>query len=356
MVLLNAKNPEITDNEGTQVKVAASASDTSIDVDNTGGFAANDYIVIGELGTETCEAVRVTAVTDTDTLAVTALVFAHSVDEPVRLSKFNQIRFYSSSDSFASSIADVNIHWDNPNKSTPYNDTSGSSTTTYKFSYYNSQTTTESDKSNEFSVPTYYCSIQDVADYLNLDINQDGEIKSHQVAGIISRVTEEVNSLTNSSFVTETISTSNYEYHDGKKSSDQVYFLENKPLLSISSLQITQSAESLGPDNATWTTLTEDDDFVADLDTSAIRLIDETIFPTEGKNTVRVAYTWGHSTVPEDIRLLATLLSVKHLMASGISRSVITGKDGGGGPNIEILNMEIDRLTSRYLFGGLRNT
>ena len=355
MVFLKAKNPEITDNERTQVRVAAAAAAVSIDVDNTQGFAANDFIVIGTLGTETCEAVRITAITDDDTLAVTATKFAHLVDEPVVKALFDQVRFYSSADSFAAAISTSNIEWDNPNRFTQYNDTSGTSSTTYKFSYYNSNSAVSSDLSLEFSVPTYYCSVQDVADYLNLDVDQVGEVKTHQVQKLISRATEEVDMLTGTSFTTQTITSSNYEYIDGGRTYVRNYFLKNKPIIAVSTLQITTSDESVGPTDATWTTLTENTNFVVYKETATIGLIDELNLPDQGKFRMRVAYTWGYATIPEEIRLLATLLVSRHLMYSGVARSAILGRDGTAGPNVNVLDAEIDRIVSRYRFGGIEN-
>jgi len=118
MVLLKLKNPNITDLERTQLTADASAAATSLSVDNTEGYAANNYIVVGELGTEGAEQVRITAITDDTTLAVTALVFAHSDNDPVLKTLFNQLRVYNNADGFGTSIATVNIDWNNPNGST----------------------------------------------------------------------------------------------------------------------------------------------------------------------------------------------------------------------------------------------
>src|SRR3990167_3574659 len=95
MVLLKAKNPEISDLERTQLSAAVAASGTSLTVDASEGFAVNDWIVVGEVGTEVAEAVRVTAVTNSTTLAVTAVTFAHVIDEPVVKTLYDQVRFYS---------------------------------------------------------------------------------------------------------------------------------------------------------------------------------------------------------------------------------------------------------------------
>lgn len=61
----------------SEVKVEISATDTSIDIDDTDGIVANDLVRL--LG-GTAENVRVSAVTDSDTLAVTACANGHLVD------------------------------------------------------------------------------------------------------------------------------------------------------------------------------------------------------------------------------------------------------------------------------------
>lgn len=355
MVLLKARNPSILDLERTEVRVAPSAGATSLDVDWTENFSANDYIVIGELGTETCEMVQVTAVTDKDTLAVTALVHAHIVDEPVHKTLFNQMRFYSDADSYATALTTKNIDWANPNHSTHYEDSAGTSSTKYKFSFYNSQTTTESDKSPEFEIPTYYCSLKDIEDFVATIINQDSEITPSQVISMIRASTREADILTGSSFKTNTISTSNYEYHDGKKDSDNFYYTKNRPIISVTTLQTTSSSESVGPTNASWTSLTENDDFTVDKETGMITIVDSTVIPAEGDNRLRVAYTWGHASVPDDIRYLTTLLVTKQLHKSGVSKSLLQGREGRF-QDLEFLQNEIDNIVSRYTFKTSINT
>src|SRR3990167_10509721 len=77
----------------SQVKTASIVGATSIDVDSTVGFTVNDFILIGTPGEEGCEITGITAITDSDTLAVTALSYAHSVDEPIYFIPYDQIEF-----------------------------------------------------------------------------------------------------------------------------------------------------------------------------------------------------------------------------------------------------------------------
>lgn len=346
MVLLKVKNPDISDNERTEVRTAASAAATSIDVDNTEGFSANDFVVVGTLGTENCEAVRITAVTDDDTLAVTALKFAHSVKEPVQKSLYDQAKFYSSADSFASAIATKNVDWQNPSKFTEYNDSAGTSSTTYKFTYYNSNSTTETDKSSEFSIPTYYCSADDVSDYLSIVLGVNEEIPTDEVVKAVRFATARVDELTETSFKSNTVTD---EYHSGKRvGAQQVYFAKNHPIISVTSFSTSGNDQTIGPTNATYDSLTENDDFVVDKTTSRLWILDPQKFPAEGPFRAKISYTWGRSSVPDNIKYLTVLLAVRHLAKSTSLRNMTMSRESND--NFEFINKEIDEIAKEYRF------
>jgi hypothetical protein len=69
---------------------------TSLVITNSDGFAKDDYLLLGNLGSETTEVVQVSAVTTaTHTLDLTsATKFAHSESTKVTIIKYNQVRFY----------------------------------------------------------------------------------------------------------------------------------------------------------------------------------------------------------------------------------------------------------------------
>ena len=91
--------PKIYMEEETYVATAISAAGTTLTVDNTNGFEANDYIVLGTLGDETTEIVQISTVDSDTQLTVSAVKFAHVVNASVRKTPFNQVRFYYSSTS-----------------------------------------------------------------------------------------------------------------------------------------------------------------------------------------------------------------------------------------------------------------
>ena len=197
--------------------------------------------------------------------------------------------------------------------------------------------------------------MNDVADYLNLDVSQEsGDLKPWQIAKVIRNVTKSIDSWTNTSFTSQVVSTSSYEYHDGKKSTDNIYFLDNKPVISVQSLQVSTSDETVGPGDATWNSLTEDSDFTVDKRAGAVTIPDVLNSPRKGDNRLRVAYTWGHGSVPDDVRRLAVLMSAKDLALSNLTRNAVT--DTEKSINFADLNREIDLIRRTYTFGGLFNS
>lgn len=91
--------PEKTGIE-TSLVAATSAGAIALTVLDTTGFAATDYIQVGETGHEKTEIVAVSGVTNATTLAVAATSFTHSEDEPIYLMRYNQVRIYGAATSY----------------------------------------------------------------------------------------------------------------------------------------------------------------------------------------------------------------------------------------------------------------
>jgi len=73
------------------------------------GFAANDYILLGEFGQETAEIVKISNVS-TNTLTVGATSFAHAESTKVTILKYNQVRFYHTADTTFSAGSPVTAY------------------------------------------------------------------------------------------------------------------------------------------------------------------------------------------------------------------------------------------------------
>lgn len=356
MVVLKAKNPNLEGLQRTFVRTAIAAAGTALSVTNTNGFAANDFVVIGSPKSETRELVQISSITDDDDMVVGAVNFAHAEDEPVNLSVYDQVRFQNGTTQTGtfSTVTTLDVQWDKQDDFTTHNFAGGSASEWFRYVFRNTQTSRQSQNSVAVQIPTFYCTVGDVAEYLNVVVGTDTPTQFRQVIKAIRFATSEVDNITNSSFKSISITTAAYEFHDGKKTSDDVYFLRNLPVISVESLEITTANPKIGVNDATWTSLTEDEDFYLDKPVGTVTIIDPLNIPAEGHNRVRVTYSHGHNFVPDDVRLLTTLVAVRHLSQSGVLKSLNEGREGDR--DLSDLNRHITDIAGRYQFGGLENT
>lgn len=146
-MLIPVFNPETDDLEKSYLANAYSAGVTSIEVKNNNRFTANDRIMIGKMGQEKTEIITVSAVNANGiTLTTGATVFSHSADDPVYVLRFDQVKFYraTSSGGTYSVISTQSLDVDNADLQTKYDDTAGTSSHYYKFTFYHSISTVES--------------------------------------------------------------------------------------------------------------------------------------------------------------------------------------------------------------------
>lgn len=148
-MIIQAFNPSTADLEQTFLTLPISAGATVLTVKNNHKFAANNRILLGDMGTETAEILTVDSVTGTDTITLSgATGFAHAIDTPVFIMQFDQVKFYRSTsgiDGSYSVIATVNFDVDNDEKKTYYDDVNGLTSYFYKISFYHSIALAESD-------------------------------------------------------------------------------------------------------------------------------------------------------------------------------------------------------------------
>ena len=147
-MILTLLNPETADLEKSYLNASYSTGITSVMVKNSDRFAADDRIMIGEMGQEKTEVVTVSAVaSDGQTLTIGATEFSHEADTPVYKLRFDQARFYRSTTTSTGTytlLATVNLDVDNANLSTLYDDDQGQTTYYYKMTVYHSISTLES--------------------------------------------------------------------------------------------------------------------------------------------------------------------------------------------------------------------
>ena len=136
-------------NEQSNLSTPSAVGDTSVIVQNAVGFSTNDYIILGTVGDETTEIAKIATISTNTLGLVAALKQPHSVDTTVANYPYNQFKVYSSTTQTGSYtlLNTIDILVDNP-LGTQYNDTTGTSTTWYEVSFYNSTTAVESSKSD----------------------------------------------------------------------------------------------------------------------------------------------------------------------------------------------------------------
>lgn len=198
-MLIPVFNSETTDLEKSYLTNPYSAATTSIVVKNADRFAINDRIMIGEMGLEATEVVTVSAVgADNQTLTIGATLYAHSADDPVYKLRFDQVRYYRSTDGVNYSIISTQaLDVDNADLQTFYDDTSGTAGSYYKFTFYHSVSTYESDFSDVIRGSGWR---RDQVGYLIDQVLQElGDvneihIKRSEIMGYINDVNDELTS------------------------------------------------------------------------------------------------------------------------------------------------------------------
>jgi len=145
-MIVRINHPDISGNEKTLLTASAVAGATTLTVQNIEGFSVGEYLVLGTLGDEQTELVRIhtaTAPTGSTITLNAATTFAHAINTPVTYMAFNQVAIYSSATKTGSyGIVDSATAIEVDQDYTEVSDSVGSSTTWYKTRYYNSSTTT----------------------------------------------------------------------------------------------------------------------------------------------------------------------------------------------------------------------
>lgn len=158
---LTLKLPDLSNRPQTFVSTdyTVSGSGTALTVKNTQGFAANDYIVLGKLGTEQAEIVQISSVTNSTAIVLTAAAkFNHAADSVVTYIPYNKFRVYRSTTGVGGSyvlLSEANMQVDAADLKNKYYDATATSPYSYKFSFYNSTSTVESSFSDEIPFTGY---------------------------------------------------------------------------------------------------------------------------------------------------------------------------------------------------------
>ena len=153
MQILVAPLEDIVLGEKTTLNTDEASGQSTLSVSNHQGLTTDDYIIIGEIGSETAELKKISS-TSTSSGAHTVTIdivtsFEHYNDESITKVRYNQRKFYRSSTEtgtyshLSAEGSPVTIQVDAP-EGTEFEDSSGTSTSWYKATYYNSTTSSES--------------------------------------------------------------------------------------------------------------------------------------------------------------------------------------------------------------------
>ena len=194
MNILCAPTENFLMGEKTFFSADETVGQTVLSVKNEQGFSVDDYIVLGKRGNEQAEIRQISSTsTASGVMTITislATSSAHYEDESIQKIRYNQRKFYrSTSESgtythLSAEGSPVNIEVDNP-EGTEFEDSSGSSTSWYKATYYNSTTLTETSIDDSVAVKAgdaeHYTSIYKIKNeagfannaFINSDIVSD---------------------------------------------------------------------------------------------------------------------------------------------------------------------------------------
>ncbi len=123
---------------------------TVLSVENAQGYAVDDFVVLGQVGKESAEVRLITAVaSDLTSITVVATDFKHLKGATITLLRYNKRKFYRSTSEtgtfshLSSEGSPVDIEVDKP-EGTEFEDSSGTTSSWYKATYFNSQAGNES--------------------------------------------------------------------------------------------------------------------------------------------------------------------------------------------------------------------
>ena len=138
-MVIRIQHPDITGNEKTLLTASAVAGATTLTVQNIEGFSVNNYLVLGTLGDEGTELVRVSSGTPPATSIITlasAITFNHAINTPVTYIPFSQVALYKATTKdgqydIVGTVVDLEVDQDY----TEIDDSAGTTTSWYRTRY-----------------------------------------------------------------------------------------------------------------------------------------------------------------------------------------------------------------------------
>jgi hypothetical protein len=145
------------DLEKSYLTSAASAGALALVVADNGGLSVNDWLRVGQVGSDTCELTKVNAAVSRGTaLTVTALKFSHDPSEPVEHVLFDQLKIYGNTTNTTVGATLIGTIDQTPNQDFTEYENTGAEFAYYFVLEHNSDTAVDSDAYSDGVTATGY--------------------------------------------------------------------------------------------------------------------------------------------------------------------------------------------------------
>jgi hypothetical protein len=174
-----------------------------------------------------------------------------------------------------------------------------------------------------------------VADYFYADIPDS------EMVQFINEAEKDLENMTGRSFNVQTTSDEYQDVGDEQK----VFYTKNYPVINLTASHNVNSVV----DSPSWTTSVEGlgNDYLMDTNDKLIgklEYIDNC--PYEGLKKLKLNYTYGYSTIPDDVKELATLLTLRKMINSAVYKAIFKGRDAFSPARLDEIEVRIIQLTN----------
>lgn len=203
-----------------------------------------------------------------------------------------------------------------------------------------------------------YFTGQEFLDFYSLkstDVDLENGVNMVQLTRIGQQVEQEIDSLTNTKF--DNNNGSYYspsaieggespEYHDVRYSAQQLFFAKFIPIQTLTTFEKNNNAPGQTPD---WETLTEaNNDIGIDKATGRIKIIDTGELSEVGSRQVRITYTFGRSSAPQDVKGLAIMMTARRMVQAAFLKSRILKLSDTTTGDMTDFNAYRDKVLMKY--------
>jgi len=173
---------------------------------------------------------------------------------------------------------------------------------------------------------------------------------SPTVERIISEVEEDIDDYTNTTF--DGVNTVTDEIYDGVEEVNPVYVFANRPVDSVSSVELNNPDGS----NPNYETVDEGlgNDYL-EYKGLGIRFLQDGESPSNEPEEVKVSYDYGYSSVPGGVEELAILMTKKRLVHGTVDGAMVDGRDNFDPQTVNVNRERISELRNRWRIQRMEN-